>query len=200
MRRFQNETRDWMNQTFPREVTNDKLERCDRFLEEVFELLQACEYPTDRIQALQFYVENRPAGKVFAEVGGVINTLLAFCLAYQVDAQDAFETEMLRIWPMSDAIREKWEKKEKGSALPMTSTPRSTAAKMKPLHWRTFCSRTGNCEVKTPWGDYTAQLENGRWCVYKPGSDRRASEHDTLELAKAHIFDVYSTAVLGLLQ
>jgi hypothetical protein len=42
----------WIRRCFPLAVVYDKLERGDRFLEESLELLQAADYPKERVAAL----------------------------------------------------------------------------------------------------------------------------------------------------
>lgn len=191
-------SRTWMDRTFPLDVCLDVLERNDRLLEEVLELLQAADYPWERVGHLVTYVRNRPKGTVHAEVGGVMNTLYALCRAHGIHPEEAMHVEMDRIDTMSDAIRAKWLTKQRGSALP-TAGPavvltRPTVA-LRPLQWHVFCGRTGNCSTKTAMGEFVVQVENGKWCVYKPGSDRRNSEHDTCELAKSHVWDLYNATM-----
>lgn len=104
---------------FGEAISGDKLERGDRLLEEVFELLQSGDYPIERIRALAAYVWSRPAGEPAQEVGGVMVTLAAYCLAHGLDMHQAAEIELARIWTKVDAIRAKQAAKPTGSALPI---------------------------------------------------------------------------------
>jgi len=120
---FQQRVKPWMLQCFGMEVASDRLERGDRLLEEVLELLQAVDYPFERIYPLIDYVFHRPAGHLPQEVGGVMVTLAAFCLAHGPDMHACGDTELERI---SDPeivvkIREKQKAKPRGSALPVAA-------------------------------------------------------------------------------
>lgn len=109
----------WMRECFGTEISADKLERGDRLLEEVFELLQSGGYPRERIRSLENYVYSRPVGEPSQEVGGVMTTLAAYCLAHGLDMHAASETELARCWSKIDAIRAKQAAKPTGSALPI---------------------------------------------------------------------------------
>jgi len=108
----------WLLACFGAEISADRLERGDRLLEEVFELLQSGGYPQDRIQSLRDYVWSREVGDPAQEVGGVMITLAAYCLAHGLDMREAGETELARIWTKVDKIRAKQAAKPTGSALP----------------------------------------------------------------------------------
>ena len=56
---FQDRVDPWMQACFGAEISADKLERGDRLLEEVLELLQSGDYPSERIAALTKYVWSR---------------------------------------------------------------------------------------------------------------------------------------------
>jgi hypothetical protein len=116
---FQQRVQLWMMACFGPEIAADKLERCDRFIEEALELVQAGEYTKERAHALVDYVFDRPQGEINQEVGGVMVTLAAHCLAYGVDMHSAGETELARIWTKVEQIRAKHAAKPKGSALPI---------------------------------------------------------------------------------
>lgn len=110
---LQDRTERWMLKTFPANVIQDRTERVDRLIEEVFELAQAVGYDFSRIPKLAEYVEKRPAGQPGAEVGGVANTLLALCNAINIGFEQAYAREMERIETpeMIAKIRAKWESK-----------------------------------------------------------------------------------------
>lgn len=121
---FQGRVQPWMQACFGPEISADRLERGDRLLEEVFELLQSGGYPRERVASLTGYVWSRPTGEPAQEVGGVMVTLAAYCLAHELDMHSAGETELARIWTKVEAIRAKQAAKPKGSALPQEwSTP-----------------------------------------------------------------------------
>ena len=118
---FQARVEPWMRECFGDVIPFDKLERGDRLLEEVLELLQSGDYPPDRVLALRDYVYGRPVGEPAQEVGGVMVTLAAYCLAFGLDMHEAGETELARIWTKVPQIRAKQAAKPVGSALPMLS-------------------------------------------------------------------------------
>lgn len=111
----------WMMACFGPEISADKLERGDRLLEELFELLQSGDYPRERIRALENYTWSRPRGEPPQEVGGVMITLAAYCLAHDLDMHQCGETELARIWTKVEAIRAKQAAKPTGSALPVAA-------------------------------------------------------------------------------
>lgn len=116
---FQSRVQPWMMACFGPEISGDKVERGDRILEETFELLQSGGYDPARVLALRDYVWNRPAGEPHQEVGGVMVTLAAYCLACGLDMHQAGETELARIWTKVEKIRAKQAAKPTGSALPI---------------------------------------------------------------------------------
>ncbi|WP_246710130.1 hypothetical protein [Martelella soudanensis] len=115
---FQPRVDPWMQACFGPKISADRLERGDRLIEEVLELLQAVDYPRERIKSLMDYTWSKPKGEPAQEVGGVMVTLAAFCLAYGLDMHDAGETELARVWTMVEIIRAKQAAKPTGSALP----------------------------------------------------------------------------------
>lgn len=125
---FQARVQPWMDACFGREISMDREERGDRLLEEAFELLQSGGYDPARVLALRDYVWNRPAGEPSQEVGGVMVTLAAYCLAFGLDMHAAGETELARIWTKVDAIRAKQAAKPTGSALPVAPNTAREAA------------------------------------------------------------------------
>lgn len=108
-----------MRETFGDVIPLDKEERGDRFLEEVFELLQSGGYDPDRIATLRDYTWGRPIGEPAQEIGGVMVTLAAYCLAFGLDMHEAGEAELARVWTKVDAIRAKQASKPRGIALPI---------------------------------------------------------------------------------
>lgn len=118
---FQARVRPWMTECFGPTIPFDKVERGDRLLEEVFELLQSGGYDPARVVALRDYVWARPVGDPPQEVGGVMVTLAAYCNAFDLDMHEAGETELARInrSEIIEKIRAKQAAKPTGSALPV---------------------------------------------------------------------------------
>ena len=118
---FQDRVKPWLLECFGPVIAADKLERCDRFIEEALELVQACDYDQARAHDLVDYVFGRPIGEPSQEVGGVMVTLAALCLAHHLDMQGAGETELARILrpEIVAKIRAKQAAKPTGSALPI---------------------------------------------------------------------------------
>ncbi len=104
---FQIRVHPWMLECFGQEVADNIVERGDRLLEEVLELLQSHGYDKNRVPALVDYVFNRPEGIPFQEVGGVMVTLAAYCSAARIDMYEAGDIELARVWTKIDRIREK---------------------------------------------------------------------------------------------
>lgn len=125
---FQPRVEPWMRECFGDVIPFDKVERGDRLLEEVFELLQSGGYDPGRVTALRDYVWGRPVGESAQEVGGVMVTLAAYCLAFGLDMHQAGETELARIWTKVEAIRAKQASKPVGSALPIVVPPDEVSA------------------------------------------------------------------------
>jgi hypothetical protein len=116
---FQERVQPWMTACFGSEISADRVERNDRFTEESLELGQACGMTRDRVLMLVDYVYGRPVGEPAQEVGGVMVTLAALCLAHGMDMHEAAEVELARIWTKVEAIRAKQQTKPRGSPLPV---------------------------------------------------------------------------------
>ncbi len=118
---FQQRVEPWFRECFPPAVCDDRLERGDRLLEEVLELLQSGDYPPERVAALVDYTWGRPKGEPVQEVGGVMVTLAAYCIAHNLDMGEAGEIELARINrpEIVQKIRAKQAAKPTGSALPV---------------------------------------------------------------------------------
>lgn len=115
---FQYRVKPWMAECFGAEISGDQQERNHRFLEEALELVQACGATASEAHQLVDYVYGRPVGDKIQEIGGVMVTLAALCLAHGLDMHLAGETELQRIWTKVDQIREKQAAKPKHSPLP----------------------------------------------------------------------------------
>lgn len=115
---FQQRVGPWMAECFGANVSRDHAERSHRFLEEALELVQAAGCSASEAHQLVNYVFGRPAGELAQEVGGVMVTLAALCLAQGVDMHAAGDTELARVWTKIDVIRAKHAAKPKCSPLP----------------------------------------------------------------------------------
>lgn len=115
---FQARVQPWMLQCFGQEIAGNREERNHRFLEEALELVQACDCTQGEAHQLVDYVFGRPVGDKPQEVGGVMVTLAALCLAQGLDMHEAGEVELARIWTKVEQIRAKQASKPKHSPLP----------------------------------------------------------------------------------
>lgn len=115
---FQQRVQPWMMACFGAEIAADRAERNHRFLEESLELVQSCGCTASEAHQLVNYVFGRPVGEPAQEVGGVMVTLAALCLANSLDMHAAGETELARIWGKVEQIRAKQAAKPKHSPLP----------------------------------------------------------------------------------
>lgn len=113
----------WMQACFGPEISADTVERRHRFIEEALELLQAMGGTKQEATQLVDYVFSREKGTPHQEVGGVMITLAALCLAAGLDMHKAGEDELARIWTKVDAIRAKQAAKPKHSVLPIAAPP-----------------------------------------------------------------------------
>lgn len=125
---FQQRVQPWMLACFGEAIAADREERNHRFLEEALELVQATGCTAGEAHQLVDYVFARPVGEPAQEVGGVMVTLAALCLAQGLDMHDAGEVELARIWTKVEAIRAKQAAKPKHSPLPMAAAPAPAAA------------------------------------------------------------------------
>lgn len=117
---FQARVQPWMMACFGAAISADGVERNHRFLEESLELVQACGCTASEAHQLVDYVFGRPVGERAQEVGGVMVTLAALCLAQGLDMHAAGDTELARIWTKVEAIRAKQAAKPKHSPLPVS--------------------------------------------------------------------------------
>lgn len=115
---FQSRVQPWMLECFGQEIAADKIERNHRFYEEATETVQANGMTRSEAHQLVDYTYDRPVGELHQEIGGVMVTLAALCLASGQDMHVAGETELARIWTKVEAIRAKQAAKPKHSPLP----------------------------------------------------------------------------------
>ena len=94
---YQQRVAEWMQQAFIPSLYSNMVERGDRLLEEVLELLQSHGYDPARVATLVQYVFGRPAGEPAQEVGGVMVTLAGYCFIAGLDMHAAGEAELARI-------------------------------------------------------------------------------------------------------
>lgn len=127
---FQARVLPWLLECFGEAIASDSMERNHRFLEEALELVQACDCTPDEAHKLVDYVFGRSVGERSQEVGGVMVTLAALCLAQGLDMHKAGETELSRITQpaMVELIREKQKAKPAMSPLPGVYRERTEAA------------------------------------------------------------------------
>lgn len=115
---YQARVREWLLACFGPVISADRVERNHRFLEEALELVQATGCTADEAHQLVDYVYGRPKGEIVQEIGGVMVTLAALCLAHGLDMQAAGETELSRVWTKVKQIRAKQARKPKLGPLP----------------------------------------------------------------------------------
>ena len=120
---FQNRVQPWMMECFGPQISADRTERNHRFIEEALELVQANGCTQSDAHQLVDYVYGRPQGDINQEVGGVMVTLAALCLAIGEDMHAAGEKELARVWTKVDKIRAKQAAKPKHSPLPQAVEP-----------------------------------------------------------------------------
>ncbi|NVE01247.1 hypothetical protein HUX62_24795 [Massilia sp. BJB1822] len=123
---FQQRVHPWMIACFGPMIAGDREERNHRFLEEALELVQACGCTASEAHQLVDYVYGRPVGDPPQEVGGVMVTLAALCLAQTLDMHQCGETELARIWTKVEQIRAKQAAKPKHSPLPVAPSTTAT--------------------------------------------------------------------------
>lgn len=120
---FQKRVQPWMMACFGAAIAADKVERNHRFFEEATEAVQANGMTRSEAHQLVDYTFDRPVGELHQEIGGVMVTLAALCLASGEDMHAAGETELARIWTKVEQIRAKQAAKPKHSPLPAAATP-----------------------------------------------------------------------------
>jgi hypothetical protein len=117
---FQQRVQPWMLECFGAAISADREERNHRFYEEATEAVQANGMTCSEAHQLVDYTYGRPIGELHQEIGGVMVTLAALCLASGQDMHAAGEAELARISaPETIAkIRAKQAAKPKHSPLP----------------------------------------------------------------------------------
>ncbi len=115
---FQSRVSPWMQECFGAEIAADVTERNHRFLEEALELVQSNGCTADEAHQLVDYVFGREVGEPSQEVGGVMVTHAALCLAIGINMHEAGEIELQRVWQNIEKIRAKQAAKPEFSPLP----------------------------------------------------------------------------------
>ncbi|WP_229256769.1 hypothetical protein [Duganella lactea] len=123
---FQQRVQPWMLACFGEMIAGDREERNHRFLEEALELVQSTGCTASEAHQLVDYVYGRPVGEPAQEVGGVMVTLAALCLANKLDMHADAEAELARIWTKVDQIRAKQAAKPRYSPLPQHAAAQPT--------------------------------------------------------------------------
>lgn len=185
---FQDRVRPWMLACFGEEISRDTAERNHRFLEEALELVQALGCERSEAHQLVEYVYGRDIGEPHQEVGGVMVTLAALCLANDLDMHVGGDGELARIWTKVEQIRAKQAAKPKHSPLPEHTAADAGEPAIKALEWNK--TSYGTPEVNTIAGVYRlSRAWSGGWSVNIKNEVLRDSDgrtnFATLELAKA---------------
>ena len=148
---FQSRVHPWMLACFGSAVAADTVERNHRFFEEAAELVQACGMTASEAHQLVDYTWSRPIGEKTQEVGGVMVTLAALCLANGLDMHAAGETELARISApeIMAKIRAKQAAKPKHSPLPeaRAAAPQAEAAQGVPDGWKIVPTKVDNAMI-----------------------------------------------------
>ena len=108
----------WLFECFGVIIAGNRQERNHRFLEEALELVQSCGCDRSEAHQLVDYVFDRSVGSKTQEVGGVMITLAALCLAQDMDMHECGEVELARIWTKIEQIRAKQAAKPQHSPFP----------------------------------------------------------------------------------
>lgn len=159
---FQQRVAPWMTQCFGDEISSNIVERNHRFLEESLELVQAMGCTKDEAYQLVDYTFSRPVGDRQQEVGGVMVTLAALCLADNMNMHELGQRELDRIWTKIPEIRKKQAAKPAHSPLPQPSPP--IAEKVAQGHPEDACEKCGG-------PNFTWFAPNELWNKYATEAD-----------------------------
>lgn len=191
---FQQRIQPWMLACFGAEIAADKAERNHRFLEEALELVQATGCSAGEAHQLVDYVYGRPVGEPVQEIGGVMVTLAALCLAHGMDMHGAAETELARIWTKVEQIRAKQAAKPKHSPLPEMVVMAQNTFPINPngaSKWAHLQKHDGAQAIGVVFRTGTGSvgsLVDGRvvwadWLAYPNGSKSADSEYTDEDMA-----------------
>lgn len=163
---FQADVQPWMLKCFGAAIAADKIERNHRFFEEATEAVQANGMTRSEAHQLVDYTFDRPVGELNQEIGGVMVTLAALCLASGVDMHVAGETELARIWGKIEQIRAKQAAKPKHSPLPEhISSSASAAPVLTDRHLKYFVHDPYHGEFHECTTDKERQEKHDEWIL-----------------------------------
>ena len=185
---FQQRVQPWLLECFGAEIAADRMERNHRFLEESLELVQSLGCTASEAHQLVDYVFGRAVGDPPQEVGGVMVTLAALCLASGLDMHDAGEVELARISvpEIVAKIRAKQAAKPKHSPLPQSPTPQADSQpaavrderddfeKVFPLP--SGCIRVGIGYASTGYSNWAAHTHVERWQGWQARAARATAD------------------------
>ena len=134
VRPFQERVQPWMLECFGSVIAADTVERNHRFFEEAAELVQSCGMTASEAHQLVDYTWSRPVGERSQEVGGVMVTLAALCLANFLDMHEAGETELARITRPDMVIRIRAKQASKPKHSPLPAAPASSTGNQEVSH------------------------------------------------------------------
>ncbi len=182
---FQQRVQPWMLACFGEKIAGDREERNHRFLEEALELVQSTSCTASEAHQLVDYVYGRPVGEPAQEVGGVMVTLAALCLANDLDMHMAAETELARIWTKVEQIRAKQAAKPKHSPLPAAPSPAPESH--QPMTASYVQDVPDQCD-RIIWRGAYYHLSEGK----QPGQARPVvdANFDISTLGHIHLFDL----------
>jgi len=169
---FQARVAPWMEQCLGPEISADVVARNHRFLEEALELVQACGCTRSEAHQMVDYVFDKPIGHKPQEVGGVMVTLAALCLAHGIDMHEAGDAELTRVWGLLTEIKARHDAKPK-------FTPPTDAELWRMVE--AFCARYPNY----PWIEQHSALFERFIAERKPleGDDHKRVKYGALRLA-----------------
>ena len=124
---FQQRVAPWLFECFGPVIAADPIERGDRLIEEMFELVQSAGYPAERVAGLRDFVWRRPVGDPDQEAGGAMVTLAAFCLAHGLDMHSAGERELQRIRAPEVIDQVRTKQRSKAANIAAARAPKSNA-------------------------------------------------------------------------
>ncbi|MCE1010171.1 hypothetical protein [Pseudomonas monteilii] len=175
---FQSRVQPWLMECFGEMIAGDREERNHRFLEEALELVQSLGCSSAEAHQLVEYVFGREVGEPAQEVGGVMVTLAALCLANSLDMHQLGETELARVWTKVDAIRAKQASKPQFGPLPGAYPGRATSTPEEPDELTDLATwKRRAIEAESKLRTYDPQiLELSQWEVQSLLAEPRPSE------------------------
>jgi len=120
---FQQRVKPWLVECFGEAMAFDRQGRSHRFLEEALELVQSAGCTASEAHQLVDYTFGRPIGEPSQEVGGVMVTLAALCLANGLDMHANGETELARVNEPATLLKIRAKQKAKPQFSPLPEEP-----------------------------------------------------------------------------